>query len=129
MENPTGLLYARTHEWVSLIGDIATIGITDHAQCELGDIVFLELPAVGKALGSGEMLGTVESVKAVSDLYSPVAGVVIEINTDAASATEVVNTDPYGAGWLVRVKLDADGVPADLLDASAYTMLVEESAH
>lgn len=129
MENPTGLLYARTHEWVSIDGDIATIGITDHAQCELGDIVFLELPPVGKALGCGEMLGTVESVKAVSDLYSPVSGEVCAINTEAASATERVNTDPYGAGWLIRMKIGADGVPSDLLDAGAYTVLVAESAH
>ena len=124
MNVPVDLLYTKSHEWVKIDGDIATIGITDHAQSELGDIVYLDLPAVGRALQSGEIFGSIESVKTVSDVYSPVSGEVTEVNEGAKTSPENVNSDPYYGGWLVKVKISgsADG----LLDAAAYE---QEIAH
>lgn len=122
---PNTLRYTKDHEWVRVEGDRGTIGITDYAQNQLGDVVFLELPAVGRHIAAGETFGTVESVKAVSELFAPVSGEVVEINGALVSAPEVVNTDPYGKGWMLVVKLADAGQAAGLLDAAAYQALVE----
>jgi len=116
---PSDLKYAKSHEWVRVEGDVATIGITDFAQSELGDVVYVDLPAAGKVLAIGDIFGSVESVKTVSDLYSPVAGEVVESNSLLTSASENVNTDPYGDGWMVKIKITAS-IPDSLLDAEAY---------
>lgn len=124
MSIPANLKYTKEHEWVSLEGDVATIGITDFAQRELGDIVFVEVETVGQQLGANEVFGTVEAVKTVSDLYLPVAGTVLELNADLAAEPESVNADPYGKGWMIKLKVDD---PADLdalLDAAAYQDLI-----
>ncbi len=124
---PADLRYTKEHEWVRLEGDVATVGITDHAADQLGDIVFVELPAVGTALRQLATFGVVESVKAVSDLFAPVGGEVVEVNAALASTPEIVNSDPYGAGWLVRVRV-ADATALDaLLDPAAYEALVAEA--
>jgi len=112
------LLYAKTHEWVRVEDDIATIGITDFAQEQLGDITYVELPRVGDTLEAGQEMGSVESVKAASELYSPVSGEVIEINTDLDNAPEKVNSDPYGEGWMIKARLSAE--PAGLLSPEEY---------
>jgi glycine cleavage system H protein len=116
---PADLKYTESHEWVRVDGDVATIGITDHAQSELGDVVYVDLPTVGKSLAIGETFGSVESVKTVSDLYAPVAGEVIEVNGELASASELVNSDPYGQGFMVKIRLSGE-VPGTLLDAAGY---------
>lgn len=116
---PADLKYTESHEWVRVEGDVATIGITDHAQSELGDVVYVDLPTVGKTLAIGDTFGSVESVKTVSDLYAPVAGEVIEVNGELASASELVNSDPYGQGFMIKVRLSGD-VPGTLLDAAGY---------
>jgi glycine cleavage system H protein len=124
---PADLRYTKEHEWVRVDGDVATIGITRHAADQLGDIVFVELPAQGKALEQFATFGVVESVKAVSDLFAPVGGEVVEANGALASTPEVVNSDPYGAGWMLRIRL-ADAAQVDsLLDPVAYEALVAES--
>ncbi|MFI5183772.1 MAG: glycine cleavage system protein GcvH [Vicinamibacteria bacterium] len=122
---PDNLRYTKDHEWIRIEGDRGTIGITDYAQSQLGDVVFLELPAVGRAMSSGETFGTVESVKAVSELFAPVSGEVVETNGVLVSSPEVVNTDPYGKGWMLVVKLVDAAQVAGLLDAAAYQALVE----
>lgn len=117
---PADLKYTRDHEWVRVHGDLADVGITDYAQAQLGDVVYVDLPAVGRTLTQGEVFGTIESVKAVSELFSPVSGEVTAINEAATTSPETVNSDPHGT-WLVRVKVSD---PADLdalLDATAYT--------
>jgi len=111
--------YTRTHEWIAVDGKSATIGNTDFAQAQLGDVVFLELPAVGRKLTERETFGVIESVKAASDLYAPVAGRITAVNQKLASQPELVNSDPYGEGWILRVDLAGD-LPADLLDESQY---------
>ncbi len=111
--------YTASHEWIVLDGDSATVGITDFAQAQLGDVVFLELPTKGAQLKPGEAFGVIESVKAASDLYSPAAGTVIEVNEKLTQNPELVNSDPYGEGWLVRLKLE--GEPQGLLSESEYT--------
>lgn len=121
MNVPVDLKYTKSHEWVRLSGDTATIGITDHAQSELGDIVFVELPEVGRALSAGQTFGTVESVKTVSDLYSPVSGEVVETNRILGAQSELVNTDPYGGGWMVKVRVSNPGEAGSLLSADAYS--------
>ena len=121
------LLYARTHEWVRIEGAEAVLGITHFAQEQLGDLTFVELPAVGDTLAPGKEMGSVESVKAASDIYSPVAGEVIAVNEALESAPEKVNESPYEDGWMVRVKLAAQ--PSGLLDAKGYEALVAEEAH
>jgi glycine cleavage system H protein len=121
MHIPTDLRYTRDHEWVRIEGDTATVGITDFAQGELGDIVFVEVGTVGDAVGAGEVFGTIEAVKTVSDLYMPVEGEVLEFNSALDASPDAVNSDPYGAGWIVRVRL-ADGADlSGLLDAAEYT--------
>ncbi|MCC6728238.1 MAG: glycine cleavage system protein GcvH [Chthonomonadales bacterium] len=129
MSTPSELKYARTHEWVRVEGAVATIGITEHAQAELGDVVYVELPEVGRVLARDEVFGTIESVKAVSDLYSPVSGEVVEANAALPDATETVNQDPYGAGWLMRVRMADPTELEQLLDAAGYERSLEETGH
>ncbi|MBM4254319.1 MAG: glycine cleavage system protein GcvH [Deltaproteobacteria bacterium] len=127
MEFPKGLRYSQEHEWVAVDGDIATIGITDYAQEQLGDVVYVELPAVGKALNKADTLGVIESVKAVSDIYAPVGGTVTEINADLPNAPETVNADPYGKAWVVRLRLSNPQEVNELMDAAAYEKFVAEA--
>ena len=117
---PENFHYTKEHEWVSVGGGIATVGITDHAQEELGDIVYVDLPKVGATLEKGKTFGSVESVKAVSDVYSPVSGEVVEINEALAAAPEKLNADPHGAAWLVKIKLTAPDEIKQLLSAADY---------
>lgn len=119
--NEKDLKFTTTHEWVSLNGDTATIGISNHAQKELGDIVFIELPEVGKTVKKAESFGTIESTKAASQIYSPVSGKIIEINTALASEPELVNKEPYGKGWLIKAKVNAKDEIAALLDFAQYS--------
>ncbi len=128
LEFPAELLYSESDEWVRVEGDTAVLGITDYAQEQLGDIVFVELPAVGRVLTVGAPFGVVESIKAVSDLYAPVAGEVVAINEGLADAPERVNDDPYGDGWLVRVRLAAPLDASTLLTADAYRALRADGA-
>ena len=121
---PEDCRYTKEHEWVRVEGALAVVGVTDYAQKQLGDVVFLELPEVGRALAANEVFGTVESVKAVSELYSPVAGEVAEVNTGLVAKPEAVNTDPHGAAWMIKVKLADPGAMAGLMDAKAYEALV-----
>jgi glycine cleavage system H protein len=120
MKHPDDLRYSRTHEWVRVEGDTATIGITDFAQNELGDIVYLELPEVGRALQQSDVFGTVESVKAVSDLYAPVSGEVLEVNDELPESPEEINQDPYVRGWMIIVKMDDPSELDELLTAKQY---------
>jgi glycine cleavage system H protein len=122
---PEDLQYTKSHEWVRFEDGTATIGITDHAQEELGDVVFVELPEVGDTIGAGESFGTVESVKAVSDLYTPVGGEVVEINSSLEDAPEKINDDPYGEGWIVKLSTSEE---ADLLSPEEYEKVVEEES-
>ena len=124
MNIPANLRYTKEHEWLSLEGDVATIGITDFAQKELGDIVFVEVETIGQQLGANEVFGTVEAVKTVSDLYLPIAGTVLELNGDLAAEPEAVNSDPYGKGWMVKLKVDNVADVETLLDAAGYEALV-----
>lgn len=117
---PADLKYAKTHEWVRVAGDIATVGITDHAQHELTDVVFVELPGVGKALKAGDACAVVESVKTASDIYSPVSGTVVEINPAVVDNPALVNTDPYNQGWFYRIKLSNPAEADALLPADKY---------
>lgn len=124
MSVPGELSYTKTHEWVRREDDVVTVGITDHAQDELGDVVFIELPERGATFGAGDAFGTVESVKAVSDLYAPIEGEVVEVNEALNDAPEKINEDPYGDGWIVRLRVSEDG---DLLSAEEYEKVLEES--
>jgi glycine cleavage system H protein len=123
---PTEYRYTSEHEWIKVSGDTGTIGITDYAQHELGDVVFVELPAAGSHLETGKTFGTVESVKAVSEIYAPVSGEVIEANAQLANAPELVNSDPHGAAWLIKVKLADPTEVSRLMDAAAYQVFVSE---
>ena len=127
--NPEELRYTESHEWVHVDGDIGTIGITDHAQKQLGEIVYLELPEVGHVFNADEEFGTVESVKAVSELYVPVSGEVVEINKSAVGEPGIINDDPLGDGWLIKVKLPTDEDVARLMTAEAYAKYVSEEEH
>ncbi len=120
--------YTKTHEWVTVDGKQATIGITDFAQSQLGDVVFLELPSAGRKVAERETFGVIESVKAASDLYSPVAGRISAVNEKLASKPELINSDPYGDGWILKLELAGDP-PADLLDEAAYKKVTEASSH
>ena len=120
--------YTETHEWVAVEDSVATIGITEFAQAQLGDVVFLELPRAGKLLEAGDTFGVVESVKAASDLYSPVAGTVLEVNESLNANPEQVNDEPYGAGWLIRVQLNGD-LSQGLLDEAGYKAFTEGQSH
>ena len=119
---PEDLKYTKSHEWVKIEGSVATVGITDHAQSELGDIVYVDIPSPGRMLAIDDSFGTVESVKTVSDIYSPVAGEVLEANADLESASELMNQDPYGRGWLVKIRFDS--VSDKLLTAAEYKDLL-----
>lgn len=120
---PADLRYTKEHEWVRAEGDVATVGITEFAAHELGDVVFVELPAAGASLVQHATFGVVESVKAVSDLFAPVSGEVLEVNAALAAKPELVNSDPYGEGWMIRVRMSDAAQPSALLDASAYESL------
>jgi len=124
MKIPENLRYTKEHEWIALEGDIATVGITDFAQGELGDIVFIDIPAKGKSLNANEVFGTVEAVKTVSDLFLPVKGTITETNPLLEGNPELVNSDPYGEGWMIRMKVDNPAEVDALLDASGYSALV-----
>jgi glycine cleavage system H protein len=126
MSYPQNFKYTKEHEWVLVEGDQGTIGITDHAQNELGDIVFVELPKTGATITKGQTFGSVESVKAVSDIYAPVSGEVLEINDVLASAPEKLNTDPHGAAWLIKVKLSQPSEVNGLLAAADYQKYLGE---
>ena len=125
---PADRRYTKEHEWIKVEGVIGTIGITDYAQHELGDVVFVELPKVGAALESGQVLGTVESVKAVSEIFSPVSGEVIETNSLLASSPEKINSDPHGEAWLLKLKLSNPTQVDALMDATAYAAFIAEQA-
>jgi glycine cleavage system H protein len=120
---PEELQYTRSHEWVRREGETATVGITDHAQDELGDVVFVELPEVGAAFDAGDSFGVVESVKAVSDLYAPVGGEVVEVNGALEDTPEKINEDPYGDGWILKLRASGEG---DLLSAQEYEQFLEQ---
>ena len=127
---PQELKYTKTHEWIRDEGDNEyTIGITDHAQCLLGDLVYIELPAIESEIGLEEEVGVVESVKAASDIYSPMTGEVIAVNEDLIENPAHINEDPYNLGWMFRIRAFNDDVPADLLDADAYAKVVASEAH
>jgi glycine cleavage system H protein len=125
---PEGYRYTKDHEWIAVEGDRGKVGITDYAQKQLGDVVFVELPEVGRKLKAGERFGTIESVKAVSELYSPVAGDVVEVNAPLADKPETVNQDPHGAAWMIVLKLESPEAVASLMDAAAYVALVASEA-
>jgi glycine cleavage system H protein len=124
MNIPATLHYTKDHEWISLDGDTATIGITDHAQRELGDIVYVDIDTVDKDIAQHDVFGTVEAVKTVSDLFSPISGTVLEVNDKLADAPETVNSDPYGEGWIIKMKVSNPEEVAGLLSAEAYGELV-----
>jgi glycine cleavage system H protein len=117
---PSDLLFATSHEWVRLEGDIATVGISEHAQEELTDVVFVELPDLGKAVDAGDPTAVVESVKAASDIYAPMGGEVVEVNPEVENDPSLVNTDPYGKGWIFKLRVKNSAEAASLLDAAAY---------
>ena len=125
MSVPQDLQYTKSHEWVRVEDDVVTVGITDHAQEELGDVVFVELPEEGGSLSAGDTFGTIESVKAVSDLYAPVGGEVVEVNGALNDTPENVNEDPYGEGWILKIRTSEE---ADLLSAEEYEKVVEEES-
>ncbi len=124
MNIPANLKYTKDHEWVKVDGDVATIGITDFAQSELGDIVFIEIETEGETLDQEEVFGSIEAVKTVSDLFMPVSGEIIEFNSDLEASPESVNSDPYGKGWMVKVKMSDASELDGLLDAGAYGNLI-----
>jgi len=124
MNVPANLRYSKDHEWIRMEGDYAYIGITDFAQGELGDIVFVDIPTEGEVLDAEEVFGSVEAVKTVSDLYLPIAGEVVEINRELDSNPESVNSDPYGAGWMVKIKVTDEHEADQLMDAEAYAALI-----
>ena len=120
MAYPANYRYTKEHEWVDIKGDVASIGITDYAQHELGDVVFVELPKPGSKVEAGKTFGTVESVKAVSDIYAPASGEVVEANGDLQNTPEKINTDPHGAGWLIRIRVANPAEISALMDTAAY---------
>lgn len=124
---PENLLYSKSHEWVLIEGDVATVGITHFAQEQLGDLTFVELPEEGDTFEAGDEMGSVESVKAASEIYAPVTGEVIEVNGELEDAPEKVNEDPYNAGWMLKFKID--GQPEGLLSAEDYAKVAESDAH
>lgn len=126
MNFPDNLRYTKDHEWIKLDGNIATVGITDFAQHELGDIVFVDINTVGKTLGANEVFGTVEAVKTVSDLYLPIAGTINEVNSGLEGAPESVNTDPYNSGWMIKMTVSNTADVDGLMDATAYKALIGE---
>jgi glycine cleavage system H protein len=128
MAYPKQFRYTKEHEWVDVKGDVATIGITDYAQHELGDVVFVELPKPGAKIETGKSFGTVESVKAVSEIYAPASGEVVEANAELHNTPEKINTDPHGAAWLIKVRLANPAEVSKLMDAAAYDAYVADKA-
>ena len=128
MKTPDDLLYSKEHEWIQKEDDFATIGITEYAQKELGDVVFVELPEVGATLGAAEALGSVESVKAVSEVYMPVSGEIVEANESLLEAPEQINDDPYGKGWILRIRLENPAELEALMSSQEYSKYVEEES-
>jgi glycine cleavage system H protein len=126
LKTPSDLKYQKSDEWVRIEGDFATLGISDYAQDQLNDIVFVELPSVGDSFAKGDSFGTVESVKAASDLYAPVGGTVTEVNTALEDSPELINADPYGKGWIIKLKLNGAADTSDLMDAEAYSAYCAE---
>ncbi len=124
MEAPPGLRYSKEHEWVAAEETVATVGITDHAQEQLGEIVYIELPSVGDKVSKDDPFGVVESVKAVSDIYAPVSGTILEVNEDLAESPEVVNEDPYGDGWLIKVRISDPADLDDLMENEEYEQMI-----
>jgi len=124
---PQGLRYTKEHEWVRLEGDIATVGITDYAAHQLGDVVFVELPEVGRSVVQLTPVGVIESVKAVSDLFAPIGGEVVETNSDLTTKPELLNSDPFGAGWMLRIVVSDKAQLDNLLDSAGYDQLVSEA--
>jgi len=124
---PSDLRYTKDHEWVRVDGDTATIGVTDYAAGQLGDVVFVDLPVVGRSVDQFATFGVVESVKAVSDLYAPVSGEVVDVNGNLAAKPELVNSDPFGEGWMIRVEIGDPAQLGDLLDRAAYEKLTAEA--
>ncbi|MDW8327823.1 MAG: glycine cleavage system protein GcvH [Anaerolineales bacterium] len=129
MNIPTDLKYAKTDEWIRVDGATATIGVTDFAQSELSDVVYVELPAVGDSFTAGQSFGSVESVKAASEIYMPVAGTITAVNTELTTRPELINQDPYGNGWIVKINITDDSNLANLLDADAYRAHCEARKH
>lgn len=125
MDTPAELKYTSDHEWVRIDGDVATVGITDYAQDALGDVVFVQLPQVGLTAAQSDSVSEVESTKSVSDIYTPLDGEIIEVNSDLESDPAALNSDPYGRGWIFKIKLAVTAAPEGLLDADAYRALVE----
>ncbi|HNX78656.1 MAG TPA: glycine cleavage system protein GcvH [Prolixibacteraceae bacterium] len=125
MNIPDNLLFTQDHEWISIENDLATVGISDFAQGELGDVVFVEIETLGETLGKGEIFGTVEAVKTVSDLFMPVSGEVVEINEALADKPELINKDPFGSGWMIRIKVSDPGELSDLLTPDSYRKMIE----
>jgi len=123
---PADFRYTKDHEWLQISGSVGTIGITDYAQHALGDVVFVELPKVGAKVKAGDVLGTVESVKAVSEVFAPVSGEVTEVNSDLSTAPEKINQDPHRSAWLVKIKIENASEASKLMDAKAYTEYVAE---
>jgi glycine cleavage system H protein len=124
MNIPSNLKYTKDHEWIKVDGDVATVGITDFAQGELGDIVYVEIETIGESLNAEEVFGTVEAVKTVSDLFMPISGEVLELNENLADSPESVNQDPYGAGWMIKLKISNPSELDGLLSAEAYKALI-----
>ncbi len=124
MDFPSDLKYTKDHEWVKIAGDVATIGITDFAQRELGDIVYVDVSTIGETLDKEAVFGTVEAVKTVSDLFMPLSGEVLEVNKDIDSSPEIVNTDPYGKGWMIKMKITNAAEVGELLSADDYKKLI-----
>lgn len=125
---PDDRLYSRSHEWIRIEGDVGTVGISDHAQKELGEVVFVDLPEVGELFDAGHEFGTIESVKAVSELFLPLAGEIVEVNKLLVDEPGAVNEDPHGDGWLVKVKVSSSGDTKGLLNATSYEKFIEEES-
>jgi glycine cleavage system H protein len=126
MNVPEQLKYTKDHEWLKVEGDVAYVGISDYAQHELGDIVFIEVETVGETLAKGESFGTIEAVKTVSDMYMPVSGEVLEFNEELTTKPEIVNQDPYGTGWVIKIRLTDPAEISTLLDAAAYSAQIQD---
>jgi glycine cleavage system H protein len=124
MNFPENLKYTKDHEWIQIDGDTGIVGITDYAQGELGDVVFVELPAVGKVVKAHDTFGTIEAVKAVSDIYAPISGSVVAVNPELEKTPEIVNKEPYGKGWMVKIKISNPSEVSGLLSATAYKQLI-----
>ncbi|MBS3097164.1 glycine cleavage system protein GcvH [Candidatus Woesearchaeota archaeon] len=129
MENPKNLKYSKEHEWIKVEGDIAVVGITDFAQKQLTDIVFVELPEEGKHVTQGKAMAVVESVKSVSDVFAPVSGEVVDINSELVDAPEILNKEPYGKGWIVKVKIENKSELNNLLSTEGYEKFLRETKH